>query len=362
MIGGRSDLIAVNLDPDDHPDEWLESRRKGIGGSDAPAVIGEHPQKSAIQVWEEKALGVQPFIGNERTETGKDLEPVVLGWYCQGGRKWPRQGEPLAYVKPPTVYRKDTPWIRGSADAFLYYQEAIGYQWDQNGDVDAELLLPVKPNALGEVKTHGWFGSKGYILTDEGHPLISVPPDKRIQCAWYMHLYDIDVTHLICLVDTHLKRAFTIHRDRELEAMIVDAASRFWHEHVLADIPPAPDGSEGYRRFLANRWLTQGADYVEPTEQVEIAVEALLAIKRDQKKLEKDRELAEQVIKAHIGDNEGIRSKFGRVSWKFQPSGKLREKDARAELYLMAGLTDDEIDAFEARYAQPDHRVLRTPK
>lgn len=34
--------------------QWLEERKKGIGGSDASAVIGMNPYKTNIQLWEEK--------------------------------------------------------------------------------------------------------------------------------------------------------------------------------------------------------------------------------------------------------------------------------------------------------------------
>lgn len=34
--------------------EWLEERKKGIGGSDAAAIMGLNPYKSNIELWEEK--------------------------------------------------------------------------------------------------------------------------------------------------------------------------------------------------------------------------------------------------------------------------------------------------------------------
>lgn len=34
--------------------EWLQERRKGIGGSDASAVLGLNPYKTNVQLWEEK--------------------------------------------------------------------------------------------------------------------------------------------------------------------------------------------------------------------------------------------------------------------------------------------------------------------
>lgn len=35
-------------------DEWLQLRKKGIGASDASAVVGMNPYKSNVQLWEEK--------------------------------------------------------------------------------------------------------------------------------------------------------------------------------------------------------------------------------------------------------------------------------------------------------------------
>ncbi len=34
--------------------EWLEERKKGIGGSDASAIIGLNPYKTNVELWEEK--------------------------------------------------------------------------------------------------------------------------------------------------------------------------------------------------------------------------------------------------------------------------------------------------------------------
>lgn len=35
-------------------EEWLEERKKGIGGSDAATILGLNPYKTSIQLWEEK--------------------------------------------------------------------------------------------------------------------------------------------------------------------------------------------------------------------------------------------------------------------------------------------------------------------
>jgi predicted phage-related endonuclease len=361
VIGGRPDLVAVELDPETQREDWVASRLLGIGGSDAAAVVGEHPQKSAIDVFLERTTGATDFLDNERTEMGRILEPIVLDLFASGPPRWPRDPGPYVIAKPPSVFQRDKPWRRGSADGFGFYPEAV-VDCYVDGVLHPATVLSRRPNFLVEVKTHGWFGSRAYDLDEDGDAVVGVPPDKRIQCAWYMALYDVDLTYLVCLVDTHLRRTFAIRRDRELEGMLLEAVDRFWYDHVLTGDPPVPDGSRSYRRYLRDRFGSHSAELVGSSPQVEAAIATLLPIKRQQDLLKKDRELAEQVLKRHIGDACGVRTALGPVTWKSQASGKLRDRDARAELYAATGWTDDEIAAFEERLKQPDHRVLRTPK
>ena len=35
-------------------EDWLEERKKGIGGSDAATILGLNPYKTTIELWEEK--------------------------------------------------------------------------------------------------------------------------------------------------------------------------------------------------------------------------------------------------------------------------------------------------------------------
>ena len=35
-------------------EQWLQERKKGIGGSDAAVVIGKSKWKNNVQLWEEK--------------------------------------------------------------------------------------------------------------------------------------------------------------------------------------------------------------------------------------------------------------------------------------------------------------------
>lgn len=372
-IAGRDYLVPIMLHPELDRDEWVKARMAGIGGSDAAAIVGENDNKSAINVWDERVTGGASFVDTERTITGRQLEDPVIRWFMQGAPLWPRTGSAFDVVKPPTVYHRDRPWQRGSVDGLAYEPDAVDaiappgsvYQtmrqlWSPSWH--SELVRsPLRPLAGVEVKTHGWFGSLGYEREDDG-VVVDVPADKRIQCAWYMELYDLDVWYLAALVDTHIRKTFVLQRDREIGSSLLEEVDTFWRRYIMTGQEPPPDGTKSYREHLRAKFKTHGGELIASTPEVDAAVDELLRVKREQKALEKRRESLEQVVKVHIGDNLGVRTASGKITWKSQASGKLRETDARAELYSVAGWTDAEIAAFEELFKQPDHRVMRTPK
>lgn len=61
--------------------EWLEMRKNHIGASDAAAILGLSPWKTAFQLWEEK-LGLRPGTQmNEAMRRGHELEPIARQAY-----------------------------------------------------------------------------------------------------------------------------------------------------------------------------------------------------------------------------------------------------------------------------------------
>ena len=61
--------------------EWLSWRRQGIGGSDAPVVMGTSPFKTPLELWREKVGLESGFEGNWATRRGNELEPVARAHY-----------------------------------------------------------------------------------------------------------------------------------------------------------------------------------------------------------------------------------------------------------------------------------------
>ena len=60
-------------------EEWLQNRKKYIGGSDASSVIGLNPWKSNVQLWEEKTGHVIPedISSKPYVQFGICAEPII---------------------------------------------------------------------------------------------------------------------------------------------------------------------------------------------------------------------------------------------------------------------------------------------
>ena len=55
-------------------EEWLDIRKKGIGGSDAGAIMGKNKYKNIIDVWKDKTGRVQNNFTSPAAQRGKNLE------------------------------------------------------------------------------------------------------------------------------------------------------------------------------------------------------------------------------------------------------------------------------------------------
>ena len=101
----------------DNSDEWLKVRSKGIGGSDAAAIIGKNPYKSNLDLWREKTGRTKPndISNNDAVIYGKKAEEPL------------RQIFILDYPQYVLEYRpfdihcnKDHDFIRGTFDGELF--------------------------------------------------------------------------------------------------------------------------------------------------------------------------------------------------------------------------------------------------
>lgn len=74
---------CIITEVEDKSPEWLENRKKGIGGSDASVVMGINQYKRKRDLWLEKTGRVcDPFKGNEATRKGDRLESPMIQMFA----------------------------------------------------------------------------------------------------------------------------------------------------------------------------------------------------------------------------------------------------------------------------------------
>ena len=94
-------------------EEWLESRRNGIGGSDASAILGVNPYSSPLKVYMDKICKGVEEEENEAMRQGTDLEQYVADRFVDFMAK---QGTPKKVRKCNRILRgRSTRITTGSA-------------------------------------------------------------------------------------------------------------------------------------------------------------------------------------------------------------------------------------------------------
>lgn len=187
--------------------EFLEGRRKILGGSDTAALLGVSPYKEAADVWVAKlGLAQDDEEESKATRRGNRLEGYVLDEYeaVQGVKLTRALDLPLPLIHP------EHPWLGANLDA----------RRPDGRPVEAK-------TAAGSV---AWlWGNEG---TDE------VPAHHIVQVQHYLAVTGEPWADVVALIGGHRFefRFFRIMRDDELIAHLIDVGRRFWHEHVLTGI------------------------------------------------------------------------------------------------------------------------------
>ena len=183
--------------------EWLQYRRMGIGGSDAAAVCGVSPWKTAREIYQEKAEGIvrdEPEKNWVALEIGKRLEELVVQIFM-------RQTGLKPYAVRKMFRHPFYPFMLADVDYFVKIGEDI---------------------YVVECKT-----SFSYRMDEWADG--NVPLHYELQGRHYAAVTNTKGIIFLCLhgnsEDTFLMRK--IERDLKQEADLIEQEAYFWNEFVL---------------------------------------------------------------------------------------------------------------------------------
>ena len=280
-------------------EQWLELRRQGIGGSDAAAIVGLDRYRSAFDVYAEK-IGLKPEQpDNEAMRQGRDLEQYVAERFMEAtGKKVRRRNAMLQHPEYPFMTANIDRWVVGE-------------------------------NAGLECKTTS-------VLNRTKFSQGEFPPNYYVQCVHYMAVTGAERWYLAVLVLNKAFYVFTIERDEAEIQTLIDAEKDFWENHVLKQIPPAPDGTESTSELIKQL-------FPEAREREEIAlyghedkIQQYLELDAQVKELTQKRDALKQELQLAMSDAEIGRAQGYVVEWKNQVRQTLdtqKLKKEQAEIY-----------------------------
>lgn len=263
--------------------QFLEQRRKGIGGSDIAAICGWDPFRDAHDVYLEKTRPPEEAEeGNIHILRGNVLEDVAVELYEeQTGREGRRQ---------PQRHHPEHEWALANVDYQVYADEDRPEPFAGTGVL--EVKAP-SSRSFQRIVEAGLYDS--YIA----------------QLVWYMGVlgYDWGSYALINLEhDAGPLLTFDREHNPDLFQAMLDRAGEFWHLHVEERDPPEPDQFE-----LAEETTIEDTDptVVETRDpQLRMVAETLLQVRGERKDLEDRESELKQHLQTALEDREADRVKI----------------------------------------------------
>ncbi len=259
--------------------EWLEQRRKTIGGSDTAGVIGLSQWPSPMSVWADKLGKLPEKPETEAMRLGRDLEDYVAHrWMEAAGKRVKRLKAMLYNDLYPFAHADIDRWVLG---------ENAGLECKTTSALDIRKFRDVE-----------------------------FPEQYYAQCVHYMAVTGAERWYLAVLVFGRGFFRFTLERDQaEIDALMATEAA-FW-EYVKAGTPPPADGSDATSDTLQTVYQETSDGEVELFGR-----EGLLRerdeLKEQEKALERRVSEIENIIKLDLGESEKGRCDGYTVTWKPQ--------------------------------------------
>lgn len=259
-------------------EEWLEERRKGIGGSDAAAALGLSKWKTPFMLYLEKTGEIKPSDPGEAAYWGTRLEEVVAEEFTvRTGKKVRRRN---AIFSDP-----ERPFMLANID-----REVVG------------------ENAGLEVKTTGAWGKDEWA--DD-----KVPDAYLIQAQHYMSVMGWDRVYFAVLIGGQRFLWKEVPRDDELIGAIREREAEFWQRVEKFD-PPDVDGSEGAADFLARLYPEGMPDKIDLPEDSDFWMTEWENARTEESAAKARKEEAANKLKAMLKDHERGAWGLREVVWK----------------------------------------------
>lgn len=276
----------------DTREQWLEMRSRGIGSSDAAAVLGLSPWKSPLALYAEKIGLVEPedLSEKEHVRWGNILEGPIAERYVEV------TGRPVSDPGPFAVdVHPKYPYLLASVDRRI--------QSDGNG----------RGPGILEIKTASAY--------KESEWLEEPPVPYQIQLQHQLMVTGCTWGSLAVLIGGQKFYHVDLEINEPFCGLLLNAELDFWDRVERRDPPPA-DGSESTQKALAAMYPQDSGETVALSNDAWSLAGELAEIKEQIKEYEARRREIENRIKAELGAaSKGLFSDGSGFTYKTQKRG-----------------------------------------
>ncbi|MEV2910783.1 lambda-exonuclease family protein [Paenibacillus larvae] len=250
-------------------EDWLEWRRKGIGGSDVAAICGMSRYRSPMEVYLDKLGELPPIEDNPKMKAGRMLEGVVADWFSEEtGKKVCKRNFIFQHPEHKFMFANIDRWVPGE-------------------------------NAGLECKTTSEYGRKDWSGSDQPTDFMEAPVEYILQCNHYMAVMGADRWYMAVLIGGWDFQWCVIERDESIIQMLIEKEREFWQTHVLNKVPPAYSFQD---TDLLNQQLPESkSESIDLTEDAYEIIQHLHQSRKVKQQATEHENTAKNQIKALMG-------------------------------------------------------------
>lgn len=279
--------------------EWLKVRKNFIGASEAGAILGFNPFKTAYDVWVEKTSDDLPKeLTGDAIEFGLKLEPIIAETFEERTKRKVLRDNKIRISER-------IPFLSCSLD---------------------RMILPLNGEGRGVLEIKTVSSSARQYWEDK------IPLNYFAQIQQQLFVTGLQYGFFAILVDGRYFETIEIKKDDDYIHQQNEKLTKFWNDHILTKIPP-----EKVVKDLETIESNNDA-FVEATEELVSTHAKLIEIKKVMKQYEEQEEKLSDILKLAMGEKGLLKFQgITLATWKKSADGvKIDEKkfkEANPEMY-----------------------------
>lgn len=253
--------------------EWLAARKDYITASDVAVILGHHPRKSPLTLYNEKIGLLEPddVSSNEFVKWGKRLEPIIADAYAE------ETGRGLIDPGRFTLLRsRKYPWLAATLDRLV--------------------IIPDGPTGALEIKSTNAFLAREW----EGEP----PVAAQVQLQVQLIVTGLFTGSLAALVGGN--RFFWTDQtlNEGFAELVINKTGEFMRRLETGN-PPDVDGSESTKETIKRLFPKDYGEMIALPAELQQWADALAEYKVTRGLVKEKIDLYENKIKMALGDASG---------------------------------------------------------